>query len=190
MVRRSTLLVVILFMVLLAVLFYWQRTQDDVQEATPTPASAAVFDIESANINGLRLEDINGSFLIVERDETGGWTLVEPRVEDVDVAAIDNAISQLLSANIQTTLNDPPAMADLGLDPPIFKVLIVLDDGSQALINVGKEAPTGAGYYVLTDDRKVIVVSTFSLQAMLDLLVFPPIALTPAPAEVDSTPQP
>ena len=174
MIRRSTLIVLLLFVALLAVVFYLQRS-DTMQEAEATPSeeNPLLFSLDS-EITSLRLEHVGSGVVEIEKDQDGIWQLVWPQAEATDIAAVEAGISQLLSLRIVSALGQELGLAEAGLSPPVYRVLIRLADGSQELMAVGKETPTGSGYYVQVTNRGMFVISKFSLDPFLRLVDQPP----------------
>ena len=189
MIRRSTLILLVLFVALAAAAILWQRSEDKKSpaEGTATPGSQLLFNFKG-NISGLRLERTNGGVLDLGRDAQGAWTLVYPEVEApevTDVAAVEGAVSQLLSAPVVSTLEEGPSMEDAGLATPAYRLLINLDDGSQEVMNIGNVTPTGNGYYVLVSGQGMSIASKYSLETLLKLVDNPPVKLpdTPTPSD-------
>jgi hypothetical protein len=190
MIRKSTWIVVLIFAALLASVFLWQRSQDQkTSQATPTsegaPEAQFMFDLEG-EIAGLRLERVGEKSVELLRDENGQWTLSGSPNLAIDGAEMDGIAGQLAALPLVSTLQNIPELQDLGLDPPSYRILVVLRDGSQLVASVGKATPTGSGYYVLTSDRRVYIANEFSLQPILDLIDNPPYLLpeelTPSPS--------
>ena len=186
MIRRSTLVLLVLFVILAAGAIFWQRSQNKKApaDATATPGSQLLFDFKG-NINGLRLERTSGGLLELSRDEQGTWQLVYPKADETDVAAVEAAVSQLISVPVISTLEEGPSMEAAGLATPAYRLLINLDDGSQVVVNIGNVTPTGAGYYVLVSQQGMSIVSKYSLEPFLKLLDNPPVKPTATPTASD-----
>lgn len=189
MIRRSTLIVLLILAGLAAVAFYLQRS-DPAEDVQPTPAEASgpLFQFDS-QISGFRLEKVGGEVLDIGRDEQGLWRLNYPPAEATDSAAIESAVSQLLSTQIVSTLENGPSLEDAGLAQPAFRLLLQLESGQQELMSVGKESPTGSGYYVLVGSRGLFIVNKFSLDPLLTLAEIPPILLIETPEPAILTPE-
>lgn len=199
MIRKPTWIVLLIFAVLLAAVLLWQRSQDQKSaEATPTAAEAAerqyLFDIEG-EIASLRIERVGEKSVELVRGQDGEWTLIGSPDLALDSAALDSLAGQLAALPLVSTLQNIPEMEALGLNPPSYRILVVLQNGSQLVAAVGKATPTGSGYYVLSSDRRVYIANEFSLQSLLDLVDNPPYMPTPyplpaelAPGAVDATP--
>jgi len=186
MIRRSTLVLLVIFAALVAGALFWQRSQDkkEANQATATPGSQLLFHIKG-NITGLRLERTSGGVLELERDAQGAWQLIYPKVEETDSASVDAAVSQLIALPVVSTLEEGPTMEAAGLAIPAYRLLINIDDGSQVVMNVGNATPTGSGYYVLVSQQSISIVSTYSLEPFLKLLDNPPVKLTATPTTSD-----
>ena len=186
MIRRSTLVLLVVFVALAAGVIFWQRSQDKkgTATATATPGSQLLFHFKG-NITGLRLEGGSGGVLELGRDAQGAWTLIYPKADATDVPAVEGAVSQLIAAPVISSLEEGPSMEAAGLATPAYRLLIKLDDGSQVVVNIGNVTPTGSGYYVLASGQGMSIVSKFSLEPIIKLLDNPPVKLpdTPTPSD-------
>jgi hypothetical protein len=182
MIRRPTLILLVVFAVLVAGTIFWQRSQDKTGAAgaTATPGSQLLFHFKG-NITGLRLERTSGGILELGRDAQGAWKLVNPKADETDVAAVDTAVSQLISAPVLSTLEEGPSLEAAGLATPEYRLLITLDDNSQVVVNIGNVTPIGTGYYALVSQQGMSVVSKYSVDPFLNLLDNPPVKLTATP---------
>ena len=183
MIRKSTAIVLGFFIILLAGTLFWQRTRQSTEDAgaTATSVSDRLIDFEEVSIKSLTLQDNENQRVKIVRADDDKWKLLFPIAEATDEAAVSAAISQLLAVNINSIPQSIPNLEAVGLAPPAFTILIELKDGKQYLVNVGKQTPTESGYYVLTPDRTIYIVSKFNLESFLKLLEAPPILLTPTP---------
>ncbi len=185
MIRKSTWIIVLLFVALLGATILWQRSQKEkAADATPTAKADTrlLFDL-SDKIAFLRLERVGDRQVELQLDAQGAWQLTWPEGMQVDTNALDPVLAQLAALSVVSTLDQPPALDVLGLDKPAYRLLIKLADGKQALANVGKETPTGSGYYVLSGDRQIVVVDKAGLDGVLKLIDTPPVMLTPVGTE-------
>jgi hypothetical protein len=188
MIRRSTLVILLILAVLLAVAFYLQRS-NGAQDATATPAETSenlfTFDTE---ISAMRLEHVDQRVVEIGRNTDGTWKLIYPPAEATDIGAVQAAVSQLMSVPIVSKLENAPGLEETGLNSPAYRVLIRLEDGAQELLSVGNETPTGSGYYVLVSNRGMFIVNKYSLDPFLELVNTPPIQPTSTPGGETTTP--
>jgi hypothetical protein len=184
MLRRSTWAILGLAVILVAATLIWQRTRDNREgtiEATPTAVDQLKFEFDGAQVSEVVIQDAAGNTVVIARGSDGAWVLLQPGAESTDTQAVENALMQLLSASTVSRLSSQTPLADLGLNPPAYRILLSLEDGSELVVNVGKSTPTGSGYYVLTSsaDRALYVVNKFSLETFLEMVQAPPILPTP-----------
>ena len=190
MIRKTTWVIVLIFALLLATAFFWQRSQDEkTAEATPevseTSEEQYLFNIEG-EVASLRIEHVGQNAIELVRDANNQWTLAGSDEPAPDSAAVDDVVSQLGLIPLVSTLQNVPELQDLGLEPPVYRILVVTKDGKQLVASIGKITPTGSGYYVLSGDRRVYIANEFSLQPVLDLVDKP--LPTPLPTSADETP--
>lgn len=190
MIRRSTLIVVLILAVLVALAFYLQREkQEEAAQITPTVVNEPLFTFTS-QVEGMRVEHTGGGIVEIVRDPEGKWVMKIPPAKETDSGAVDSAISQLLSTRILSSLPEGPDLESAGLTAPTYRALLWLDDGSQELLSVGKETPTGSGYYVLVSNRGMFVVNKYSLDPLLKLADTPPFGATAIPQPETGLPTP
>jgi hypothetical protein len=183
MIRRSTWVLVGLFVVLLTVAYYLQRTNRlSEAQATPTAGIAYLFDGLVGDIQRLRLTSTAGDALEVEGGLEGSWTLVEPSGEQADAARIDSAVSQVQNLRVVSDLENPPALDQVGLDPPAYRLAVTSADGQEHVAFFGNVTPIESGYYARRDSGPLVVVSKAAVDSLLDLLeTLPVVTKTPLP---------
>ncbi len=185
MIRRSTFILLLIFIVLMGAVFLFQRTEEQKEaQITPTEENPLIFNFED-EIKGITVEHVGSGAVDLSKDEDGAWTVKAYEDEEVDVAAVESAISQLLSLRAVSSLGSEITLEEAGLEPAVYRVMIRLADGSISQMLVGRETPTSSGYYVKIDEREIYVVSTFSLDPFLSLVDAPPLLRTPTPLSTE-----
>ena len=179
MIRRSTLILVVVFLLALAGFLLLNRQQEQAAaQVTPTAAVQPLFNVEASQLTGIQVADAAGREVRLERI-SGAWVLIDPAATATDTASVDSLASQLASLTVRSFIENPPAASATGLEPPAFTIRLQLEDGSRLTAEVGSETPTKSGYYVRLDDNRLAVVSTFSVDGITGVLDNPPIYLTP-----------
>jgi len=180
MVKRQTWVLLAVFAALIGLAFFWTRIQNDKKKSnpttTPTPAQN-IFTMDSAAVASLKITDnASGKTVMVGRDVTGQWTLLDPQTEYTDVASVEAAVTQLTSLRVTSSLPTSNNLAEYGLDQPVYTIIVNVNDGGQLLAQVGSVTATSSGYYVLVPGGVPQIVAKYSLDAVLKLLLNPPIA--------------
>jgi len=179
MVRRTTWIVLILFLGLLAFSLYWQnRNKDNKGVVTPSPVIQSLLDIKSDEITNLRIEDERGGTVEIKHVEGNGWILVVPKSEATDSKAVDGMVNQFVSLHVISTIDPAPPDDATGLKNPEYKIHLREKDGRQMIVNVGVQTATGSGYYVKLDDGFVKVVDKIGLETVTNLIYQPPVLLS------------
>ncbi len=182
MIRRSTWIMLGIFGLVLVVALFIQRTQQQADdEATPTPGLTYLFDVQESTIIALRITGADEVSVAVQRNEEGNWVLLEAENEQADQDRIGSAISQAETLRVLTTLEEEPDLDVIGLDHPQYRVSITLADGGIQVAVIGRETPTGSGYYARLEGNPLQVVNKSSVDSLLEILTDPPIAPTPTP---------
>jgi len=178
MVRRTTWIVLVIFLGLLVFSLYWQnRNKDNQGEGTPSPVVQSLLDIKSDEISTLRIEDERGGAVELMHVEGNGWILVVPNSEATDSNAVDKMVNQFVSLHVISTIDPAPPGDATGLKNPQYQIDLRIKNGRQIIVNVGVQTATGSGYYVKVDDGFVKVVDKIGLEAVTDLIYQPPVLL-------------
>jgi hypothetical protein len=188
MIRRTTWIVLVIFAAVLAAVLWIQKSnQDKEPEATATVAAQKLLELQEQDLKGVTIQSSDGKTLQLERSPEGEWNLVVPQPGSADAAIVQSALGQFLNSQIISSPDSLPGLEALNLESALYKLLLISQDGSQVVFNVGKETPTGSGYYVLSSNQnQVVVVNKFGMDALLNLLENPPAAATPT-VEVELT---
>jgi hypothetical protein len=176
MIRRSTWILVGLFVVVLAVALYLQRSGRQAEaQATHTPGIAYLFEDLGGEVQRLRIAAAGGDTVEVAGGAEGSWTLVESAGLQADEARIDSAVSQLQNLRIVSELENPPPVGEVSLDPPAYRLAVTTADGREHVAFIGDLTPIESGYYAHRDGGPVVVVSKFPVDSLLGLLETPPV---------------
>lgn len=189
MIRRNTWILLGAFIVVLAAGIYLQRSGGlKPAEGTATPAVAEerpLLDIQAESIRTLKIEDAQGQVVSLERQSDGtSWKLLEPQSEAADNNQVDPVVISLAGLTVLNPLETTLDLGVIGLEPAADSITIGLSDGGQHVLLIGAATPTGTGYYARLDGGAPVVVSKFSIDSALELLVNPPIsAIATSPPE-------
>jgi len=181
--RRSTLVVLVLFGLILAVYLFLQKNplpKAEETTAAPTPQEA-LLSITSDSVVGIRIQDAAGGLIELVRQGTE-WQLTYPITETADSAVVESALQRLSGLMIQDRLSNPPADELMGFNQPIYSITLLLQTGQEARLVLGAETPLKTGYYVRMDSRSAVVVAKTPLAGLIGMLSSPPRQPTPTAA--------
>lgn len=181
MIRRSTWIILVIFILLVTSVIIWQRVQENQQlQITPTPATSYLLDLESKSITGIAITGPNGQSVAATKGNDGNWTLVEPAGQPADSSRIDAAVGSASGLQVVSTLSKVIDLETLGLNPASYHLELTLDDQTRLNVFIGGLTPTQSGYNVFIEGQPLKVVERFSLEGVLAIVNDPPI-LQPTP---------
>jgi hypothetical protein len=189
MIRRSTWIMLLIFVAVLAGALVWSRQTQATESAETTPAPETLWSFDEAQIQGLRIEDLKrGTAVEVHRDPTAGWRLTQPDEEPADAGRVEQAVTWLRSPDVSRVLKGEQDLGPFGLADPSTRVTLIMQDGTTRSFDVG--SPTGiAGktYIRVAGGDEIQVISGYSLEDVTGLLddppVIPPTSTPEAPTE-------
>lgn len=182
--RRSTIVVLVLFALLLAVYFYLQKNplpKAESDSPTPTPVET-LLNLDPASVTGVVIQAQDGQVTGLVRQDTG-WQLIQPVSEPADTAAVDSALQNLASLTVQDRLLTPPTDELMGFNDPLYTIIFTLQGGQATKLVLGSETPLKTGYYARLDSRSAVAVAKFPLASLTGMAANPPRLPTPTPAE-------
>jgi len=199
MVKRQTWILLAFFLALAGFALYQKynpsaprpRTNEN---ATPSVTIAPVeflFPAGQGTVTSLSIESREGQSVRVERASAGAWSLTKPFEAAADPSSAEAAASQVSALRILARLDLDPA--DAGLKSPAYTLMVGFSDGRSFVVEVGDATPTGTGYYARKDGgfASLLVIDKDGLDALLNLLVYPPFLETPTPSPTPTeTPTP
>lgn len=188
MVRRSTLVVLIILAALIAFSFYL-RNQQSRQAARPMPTegSAALFTTADGSPTEIRLVAAAGDSVEFGRDQSGLWVVKAPLALAADQAASEAAATQVTGLRVLS--NVQLGLDIVGLDTPADTLTVTFSSGKSHKLLIGSVTPIQSGYYCQLDAGPVVVVDKPGVDALLGLLTSPPYLATLTPvASATSTP--
>jgi hypothetical protein len=176
MIRRTTWIILGVFVVLLGLAWYLQRNKP------ATPGRQYLFDIQESNIKKLEIVNNQGQRVLLGRDAKGVWSLEDPKADATDVAQAESAVTQLVTLSVVNTMTATPQPEASGLNSPTDVITLTMNSGPLQIAYIGKTTPIQNGYYAqLGKDGPVMVVNTSGLDAFLRILDSPPILGTATP---------
>ncbi|MBN2256539.1 MAG: DUF4340 domain-containing protein [Anaerolineaceae bacterium] len=168
-----------------------QRTPGMNNTSSPPTAtqSPLVMDFTGKTVTSIFMSDDQGHVFKAILDNQGTWYVELPSGCLLVADKISSTLSFLRGYTVMVNLETPPALADVGLTRPTYKMELIFDDGSIQTMSVGSIVPTGSGYYVQVNKDPVIVVSTYSIDSLFELVSTA--CATPTPeATLTFTPDP
>jgi hypothetical protein len=192
MIRKNTWLLLIVLAGLIGLTFYLNNRKA-LSEFEATPAAEEtrfLFTAEEGLPSRIRVEAATGEVTELTHNAGTAWALIQPEGVAADQGLAEAAASQISTLRV---LDEVSLDLDIvGLDQPAYVIKIAFTGGKNHTLEVGSVTPSQSGYYVHVDDGGIVIVSKTSLDALVNLVTFPPYAETPtpSPAPITNTPVP
>jgi len=191
MIRRPTVVYIILLLALAGVYYYLNNRVETAEvESTvePAPEVTYLFTAEEGTPSSIRIESKDGKTVEIARDEENAWIVIQPVEAAADPGMAEAAATQATTMRIVDSVADiDPEI--IGLDIPEYVLTIKFTGGVERTVDVGVLTPTESGYYVRAEDDEIVIVSRSALDALLSLLDNPPYLATPTPLPVTEPPE-
>jgi hypothetical protein len=151
-------------------------------EATAAPTTAPqLFSVDpAAEVTRVQVKDnTTGSMVVIEKKD-GKWVILEaPEKSDtglgVDETRISNALTIMPSLMASRSMSGIEALATYGLGDEAKYTLTMLIGSKEYTLIIGSKNPGDTSYYVqLSGSSDVYLISTFSLDPVIELLSKPP----------------
>lgn len=194
MLKKNTLILLIVLALVLAAYFLWknwERQPEEASEPTATSGIQLLFSDELGLLTSVRVTD-GRTTVKLERDPAGPWTVRLPRPGPADPALAGAAEIQVMTLRILSQVEAGLEPAVLGVDEPAYLIDIAFEGGSAYRLEVGNATPTGSGYYVRLNGGAVYILSKSGIDSLINLLAAPPYpaTATPEPPAETETPAP
>ena len=185
MIRKSTYTLLIILLVLAAVVVFLQRTpglNTDMDTLPTSTDSPILINLGDKTITAFTMTDNQGRVLKASLDKQHLWFIDQPSSCQYESDKINYSLSLLRTFKVLVSMEAPPALADVGLLSPTFKLVMTFDDGTTQTLSVGSIVPTATGYYVQVNHDSVVVVSISSIDSLFNLVSTACATPTPEPS--------
>ncbi len=190
MIRRSTLIVLVVLAALVTFSLYLKNRQASQAAARPTPTegSAALFPATDGSPTDIKLQSAAGNTVEFARDQSGTWVVKAPLAVAADQAASEAAATQV--SGLRVLSNVQLGLDVVGLVTPADTMTVTFGSGKTHKLLIGSVTPIQNGYYSQLDGGPVVVVDKPGTDALLGLLTAPPYLATLTPvASATATPE-
>jgi len=193
MIRRSTWITLIVFLVVAAagygvIAYKNQRTKT---HPTPSPTPNDVITFTENDIVGVEIDGQGQKVVLQRKDPKSPWQVVQPAPqgnERPDQQRISTAVFNITTLSALNSVPEGIDLNALGLLKPTYILKLRLANGKSWQAEIGKETPIGSGYYARANGQ-LLVVEKYAVDSIASLLNKPPLATpTPTPTPTATPP--
>jgi hypothetical protein len=173
MIRRSTWVLLIIFLLALAGLLFLSRRPQGlkvIQDATPTAAPITFLDYTSEDVARLTIQPKGLPAFTLERSPQTLWQhlAVDPR--PLDPAKVEELVATIPTLQAQSQLDAAPPDSATGLQSSPILITLEFKDGHKTTVRFGNLTPTSSGYYAQVDSGPVVVLNKTSFDNLSPLM--------------------
>jgi hypothetical protein len=172
MIRKSTWILVVIFIVLLGGTLYLQKNPLPEKDAevtpSPTPQPRLLGEWQSSDIQWIAVQRGEGEAVTIAQDGSGNWIINADATAAADAGKVEAVRSEIAGALIQAALPADYDRSALGLDQPVAIITLKNQTAEEVIIQVGNETPTGSGYYVTVGQGAPVAVDQGAIDAVLE----------------------
>jgi len=125
MIRKQTWILLAVFIALLLAAWLFSTNKE---KLTPAPTATSMlqttdklFSFEETALASVRVTDTQGRGVTLTRGDAG-WSVTDPPAEITDVTTAQSAITQMLTTNLLSSLEETAGLSQFGLDLPAYTI--------------------------------------------------------------------
>ena len=186
MIRRSTVVYILILLVLAGAYFYLKNRPKPTADVLVTPEATEqvryLFTAEEGTPTSIRIQSNKGEAVELVREADQAWALTLPFAAKAEQGSAEAAATQVTTMRVldKASSVDPGIV---GLQQPEYVLSVKLNGSVERKINIGNATPSESGYYVQeASGGDISIVSKSSIDALLMLLTQPPYLETPTPS--------
>jgi hypothetical protein len=180
--QAGTWIAVLLLIALLEFNVYFNREKEKavIEDVTPISEVAAIF-ADGGIVSSIEINTADGETVKVARNAEKVWAVETPTEAEADQGLAEAAAAQVSALQVVSPIADGKSPSDFGLDNPAYVITVEFEGGEKRMLEVGDATPTNSGYYVRVDKDKMMITDLSGIDALTQLVFFPPYLSTPAP---------
>lgn len=159
--RNAIILVVILGVLAGSYVFLKNRETGGTAKDEGNSDIVKIIDVELSKIKEMTVENAEGVFKFVKKDEE--WAISSPEGLKVDKTAINGIATNIYSVSADKLVEENPSdLSQYGLDDPAV-ITIKMENGETKALELGAQTPTKTGYYAREKgSSKVYVIDSYT----------------------------
>lgn len=187
--QRGTWVSILMLGALIGLAYYMNQQNEKKSEEEATPAAETTFIFSEADglVTSIEIRGAEGEAVKIERNAESVWMVMAPIQAEANQGAAEAAASQVGALPISAEIDKGKDPAIFGLKNPAQIITIGFKDGTMRSLEIGDATPSGNGYYVRVDAKRMLITDLWSLEPLLSLKSSPPYLNTPIPTSVPDT---
>jgi Domain of unknown function (DUF4340) len=160
---RSLIVAAIVLLGLVGTL-YWSEHRKPTDETAKASADSSppILKLDEAAITKVELKKKDAEPIVLTKNNTGVWQIVQPMVLRADQSTVSGVLSTLSSLSSERMVDDKASdLKQYGLDQPAVEVDVTAKDKMQKLL-IGDPTPAGSAVYaMLAGDPRIFTMASY-----------------------------
>jgi hypothetical protein len=162
---RLRLILAAVILLLLTGALYWsehRKPAEDTAKASGDVAPA-ILKLDEASITKLELKKKDTEPIVLTRNGSGAWQIIEPKPFAADQSPVSSAVSTLSSLNADRLVDEKASdLKQYGFDHPSLEVDVTEKNNKTQTLLVGDDTPTGSDVYAMVaGDPRVFTMASY-----------------------------
>jgi Domain of unknown function (DUF4340) len=161
---RSLIAAAFVLLVLTGTLYWSEHRKPGEATAKTSPdAPSTILKLDEAAITKLELKKKDAQLIVVTKNNSGAWQIVQPKQLRADQSTVTGTISTLSSLDSERLVEDKASdLKQYGLDQPSLEADITEKDNKTQKLLIGDETPTGSAVYtMLAGDPRIFTMASY-----------------------------
>ena len=168
--RIRGLIIAAIVFVALAGTLYWSNHRKPAEEVGKASADSppAILKLDEAAITKLELKKKDAESILLSRNSSGTWQIVQPKLLNADQSAVTSAIATLSSLNSERLVEERASdLKPYGLNHPAVEVVVTESNNRTQTLLIGDDTPTGGAVYaMLAGDPRVFTMASYNKSSL------------------------
>jgi hypothetical protein len=162
MVKKSTWIIIIIFLVLVVAMLLIEKypVGPFLGDPTSTPQPVIIESIDFSQVTKIHISGDTGTVELEKSD--GSWFVIGESFAEASTEKVDELIYILEKLDSKASLDPSTPLDTLGLVNPNQVISLETGSGSIYSISIGAETPTGSGYYAQLNAGTPQIISTYA----------------------------
>lgn len=174
MVRKPTLILLIVFALLIGLMFYLQKNPLPSRASlTPSPTLRAqiVPNLEQGDITAISFAEKGSADIIqVKKNEQGEWVVGAEGKQKADAGKVEQARAEIAALTVITEMPEELEDSAVGLKEPTYTLTIQTAQDQKYEIQVGDKTPIENGYYAKVENGSAVVLNNNAIDTIVRLM--------------------
>jgi hypothetical protein len=172
MIRKSTFILLMIFIILVGFAFALQLGwfEKDIVEPTPALQPSLLDGFPMENLAALLVSGKEVAALEISKQPDGTWAITQPEGIHGDSGKIEQLLSSLYGLSPTSSVSANTPLEPLGISPDSLKITMINSSGEQLILKPGGLTPTGSGYFIQVDNNPAVVISKYGYEGFASLL--------------------